>query len=297
MFRRATTTTRHFSLVLVRRQCLFKHLENPTLLSRFSSTSLALSEQGESPLGNPQNPEVEKNTTDHALSSDDVVQVPDNDAAKPAHRTMTGSHTTRSGRKNSLRPILIPPSIPWNRLFPITPTPETEPSNDQNTEKDTTSSTTSITLTGLPPNAVKSDIRPVFQRFGEIMRILLQPDGRSADVVFADVHGVKRTLHAYADELLHVRGREITVFRKRATTNGGGIEENDMVFGGANTGIAPRITRTEDGREEAGIFVSNFPWHTTHEELSEVLKPLGKYERLVMRMSPIFFTFSISSTF
>ena len=111
------------------------------------------------------------------------------------------------------------------------------------------------------------------------------------------MHGVKRTLHAYADEPLHVRGREITVFRKRATTNGGGIEENDMVFGGANTGIGPRITRTEDGREEAGIFVSNFPWHTTHEELSEVLKPLGKYERLVMRMSPIFFTFSTSSTF
>jgi hypothetical protein len=297
---RPVTTPLHFPLVLVRRQCLSQHLENPTPLFRFSSTSLTLSEQGESPLGlgNSQNPEVEKNSTDQALSDDDVAQVPDYYAVKPGHATMTGSHITRSARKRSLRPILIPPSIPWNRPLPITHIPETEPSSDRNTVKDT-SSTTSITLTGLSPNTVKSDIRPVFQRFGEITRILLQPDGRSADVIFADVHGVKRTLHAYADRPLRVRGREITVFRKQAATNGSGMEENDMELGGANTRIASasQTTRTEDGHEEVGMFVSNFPWHTTQEELSEVLEPLGKYERLVMRMSPIFFTFSTSSIF
>jgi hypothetical protein len=64
-----------------------------------------------------------------------------------------------------------------------------------------------------------------------------------------------------------------------------------MEFGGANTGIAPRTTRTGRGYEEGAIFVSNFLWHTTQEELSEVLEPLGKYERLVMRMSLVFHIF------
>ena len=56
---------------------------------------------------------------------------------------------------------------------------------------------------------VKADIRPVFQRFGEVTRIFVEPDGRRADAVFADVHGCKRTLHAYAEKPLRVRGKFI----------------------------------------------------------------------------------------
>ncbi|KAF8496131.1 hypothetical protein F5888DRAFT_1705465, partial [Russula emetica] len=45
-------------------------------------------------------------------------------------------------------------------------------------------------------------------------RIYVHPNGRCADVVFADAHCVKRTLRAYAEQPLRVRGREIIVFRK-----------------------------------------------------------------------------------
>ena len=55
---------------------------------------------------------------------------------------------------------------------------------------------TTITLTDLTPNTAKADIRLVFQRFGEVTRILIEPDRKCAAVVFADVHGVKDTLHA-----------------------------------------------------------------------------------------------------
>jgi hypothetical protein len=41
------------------------------------------------------------------------------------------------------------------------------------------------------------------------------------------------------------------------------------------------------------MFVFNLRY-MVQEGLSEVLEPLGRYERLVMRMSPIFFTFSNS---
>ena len=43
---------------------------------------------------------------------------------------------------------------------------ETDPSFSSSSSLMTTTTTT-ITLTGLPPNTVKTDIRPVFQRFGE----------------------------------------------------------------------------------------------------------------------------------
>jgi len=66
---------------------------------------------------------------------------------------------------------------------------------------------------GLLPNAIKTDIRPVFQWFREVMRISEQQEGRRSAVVFADVHGVKRTLHGQAEQTLRVCGREIVVFK------------------------------------------------------------------------------------
>ena len=102
-----------------------------------------------------------------------------------------------------------------------------------------------------------------------------------ADVVFADVHGVKRTLHAYAERPLLVRGREIIVFRKNTM---------DTVSG-TDTGTS-RTTRTENGRGGRAIFVSNFHPRVTQEELLRVLKPFGKYKRFVMGMS---FALALSS--
>ncbi|KAH9988609.1 hypothetical protein BJV77DRAFT_1069963 [Russula vinacea] len=49
-----------------------------------------------------------------------------------------------------------------------------------------------ITLATLPLNTHKANIRPIFQRFGEVKRISVHPGGRPADIVFADVHCVKR---------------------------------------------------------------------------------------------------------
>jgi hypothetical protein len=166
--------------------------------------------------------------------------------------------------------------------------PETSASSDQNTETDpsSSSSTTTITLTSLPPNTVRADIRPVFQCLGEITRIFVQPDGRCADVVFADVHGVKRTLYAYAEKLLRARGREIIVFRKYTKMN---------KVSGMDTDTLSRATRTEQGRDDGAIFVSNFPPTTTQEELLEALKPFGKYEQFVMCMSFAILSLSLST--
>jgi hypothetical protein len=80
------------------------------------------------------------------------------------------------------------------------------------------SSTTTITLMGLLPDTIKADVRFILQRFGQVTYLFVQPDGRHTDVVFADVHPVKCTLHAYAETLLYLGGREIIVFgstRKR----------------------------------------------------------------------------------
>jgi hypothetical protein len=44
-------------------------------------------------------------------------------------------------------------------------------------------------------------------------------------------------------------------------------------------------TRTEQGRDEVVIFVSDVSPTTAQEELLEALKPFGKYEQFVMRMS------------
>jgi RNA recognition motif-containing protein len=165
--------------------------------------------------------------------------------------------------------------------------PETSSSSDQNTETGPSSTTTTISLTGLPPNTVKADIRPVFQPFGEITRIFVQPDGRCADVVFADVHGVKSTLHAYAEKPLHVRGREIIVFRKYTKMN----KVSDL---DADADPPSRVTWTEQGCDDTTIFVSDFPPTMMQEELLEALEPFGKYEKFVMCMSFAFLSLSLS---
>ncbi|KAF8492390.1 hypothetical protein F5888DRAFT_911356 [Russula emetica] len=92
----------------------------------------------------------------------------------------------------------------------------------------------------------------LFQRFGEVTRIFVQPNGRRADVVSADIHFVKRTLHAYAEKPFRVQEREIILFP----------------------------TRTEQGRDDGATFMSNFPPTMTQEELSEAER---KYEQFVMR--------------
>jgi len=51
---------------------------------------------------------------------------------------------------------------------------------------------------------------------------------------------------------------------------------------GMDTDTLSRATRTEQGRDDGAIFVSNFPPTTTQEELLEALKPFGKYEQFVM---------------
>ena len=166
----------------------------------------------------------ENNSTIHAMSESpdaaDTARASENDGTF-AHESSSRIYITRpSGRMRSLRPILIPPSFPSSRLLLIMSIPETSSSSDQNgTEADPSFSTTTITVKGLHPNTVKADIRPVFQRFGEVMRILIEPDGKRAAVVFADVHGIKNTLHSYAEKPLHVRGWEVTVFRKYTKMN------------------------------------------------------------------------------
>jgi hypothetical protein len=160
-----------------------------------------------------------------------------------------------------------------------------------------------ITLASLPPNTLKVDIRPVLQRFGEVKRIFVHPGGRRADVAFADVHGVRRTLHAYAEKPLRVRGKEIIVFRKQKRADlEGGDEEPDF---GAGVGAAWREgsfrtpasssshTRYGQGRGDGAIFVSSFPPGTTPGELAEVLAQFGKYERMVMRMQFLCFSFCV----
>ena len=72
--------------------------------------------------------------------------------------------------------------------------------------------TTAITPASLPPNTLKADIRPVFHHFGELKRIFIQPGGMHADVAFAGIHGVKRTLRVSVEWLLRTRRREIIKF-------------------------------------------------------------------------------------
>lgn len=213
-------------------------------------------------------PEVEHDASDATARTSDKGPTPTN-------------HGRGRGRTRSLRPILIPPNELLLPVHPVIKTSYSSSSDQNNIETDPSSSATTaraVTLTGLPPDTVKTDIRPVFHRFGEITRIYIQRDGRRAEVVFADDYGVKRTLHAYAEKPLLVRGKEITVFRKQTT----GV---NRASSGMGMDASSRTSGPEQGLDGGAIFVGNFPPKMTQEELFEALAPFGKYEKFVMRMS------------
>jgi prepilin-type processing-associated H-X9-DG protein len=126
------------------------------------------------------------------------------------------------------------------------------------------------------------------------VRILIHPGGRHADVTFADGHGMKRTLHAYAERPLCVRGEEVIVFRKHKDPEDleGGVEEE---FGAAvdtawrdddyrSSASSSSYSRVGKSPNDGAIFVSGFLPGTTLGEISEALAQFGKYERMVMRM-------------
>ncbi|KAI0289132.1 hypothetical protein BC826DRAFT_636595 [Russula brevipes] len=214
-----------------------------------------------------------EDSLDHAPS--DTTQ----ENAGPAQASRERPRTTRL---RALRPLLLPPTFPLS-LLPVTPVFEPPPSKKRDEAAETNASTT-IALAGLPPNTLKTDIRPVFQRFGEVKHMIVHPGGSSADVLFADVHGLRRTLHAYADEPIRVRGQEITVFRKHAREAGLSLGAHSVAA--ENAVLRDKSTShsfAEQGESDGAIFVTDFPLDTTQEELSEALGSLGKYERFVMR--------------
>lgn len=291
MLQRAITSHR---LCLAHRQWLSHSLfrpsqdhRNPIPWQAFS-TSLAPSEEKKSRLDSSQNPESpraspsipqsddvipEGNSTHHDLAGDTQGN------PSPAQATSSRTHT----RIRPLRPLLIPPAFPPS-ILPVTPILEPQSSQEQGeaTEVDVP---VTIVLTGLPPNTIKADIRPVFQRFGQVRRIIVEPGGKRAEVVFVDAHDVKRTLHAYAEQPLRVRGKDIIVFRKHTRGTGASVNRDDVT--GADTARRSRnfsYSQTEQDNSDGAIFVSDFPPDTTKEELLEALTPYGKYERFVMRM-------------
>ena len=290
-------------------------LQNPTASTRhrpFSSTSLVRRlRKGDSERSSRLDNNSRKSTSPHVgtasgkpppLLSPDEAQAADS----VDERVLRGDDTTTQAeasppaqanrsstrrRTRALRPLLVPPSFKPS-LLPITNAPISEPYQDQRSEQEGnnnnatetdagSSGSTSIALTGLPPKTLKTDIRYVFQRFGEVRRVIVYPDDRRAEVVFADVDSVRRSLHAYAEQPLYVRGREIAVFRRRPAKSPG------VSVGGSVASPRPlpmRHEQDDDGGNGGSIFVANFPAGTTHKELSEVFAPLGKYERFVMRM-------------
>lgn len=208
--------------------------------------------------------------------------------ASPAHAVRSSTR-----RPRALRPILIPPTFPPSLLSKTNP-PISEPyqdlsewrgdDDDKATKTDAGPSTT-LELSGLPSNTLKTDIRYVFQRLGEIRRVFVR--GSRAEVMFADVDSVKRALHAYAERPFYVQGQEIAVFRKPSNADSAGVSD---LFPGP---FRMRRERDDDDGSDSSIFVANFPAGTTHEELSGVFTPLGRYERFVMRtcFSPCRFSF------
>jgi hypothetical protein len=274
MLRRATTE--------LHRQCLTHHplskrLQNSTHRCPFSSLP---------EIRDDASAEQAENSTTRALpgaGDPSRASAPDDNATP----------ITRHGRIRSLRPILVPPSFPSSQLLPVMsiPEPETSPSSDLNTETDlfsssSSSTTTTVKLIYLPKNTVEADILPVFNRFGEIAHISVRPQGRRGEVVFADVHGVTRTLHASAEEPLRVRGDEIIVFRKY-------VEVDTVSDMDTDTDTPWQATGTERGHNGGVIFVSDLPRMSTEEELAEALELFGAYENFVMRMS--FALLSLSS--
>ena len=226
-------------------------------------------------------PLAEEKSDNHILSN-----APQDEAALGS----TSRSRTYATRTRTLRPLLIPPTFPPS-LFPVTPVIGSQ----KQEEVVETDSSMTVTLANLPQNTFKADIRPVFQHFGEVTRIIVRSGGTRADVVFADVHGVKRTLHAYAEQPLHVRGQEIIVFRKSTRQASVGVHNHDN----ASADIAWRGTSHLGAAEQDDarrvIFVSNFPQDATREELWEALAPFGKHEGFVMRMYPASLSLAESS--
>ncbi|KAF8257906.1 hypothetical protein EI94DRAFT_1219986 [Lactarius quietus] len=152
----------------------------------------------------------------------------------------------------------------------------------------------SLTLSHPRYKRRRTDIRPVFQRFGDIQRLIMGLGGKRADIIFMDGQGVKRTLHAYAEQPIFVRGQEVIVFRKCSPEGVKAVNNNQA---NANTPLQadPSRERTDwgDGRET--IFVSQYPSGTTQDELCEALSRFGKYERFVMRPGSKYAYFIYSS--
>ncbi|KAH9054768.1 hypothetical protein EDB87DRAFT_1419965 [Lactarius vividus] len=198
-------------------------------------------------------------------------------------------------RSRSLRPLLIPPTFPHN-IIPELPISDTQLSRIQEEEGGTDSSAI-ITLENLPPNTFKVDIRPIFQRFGEVRRIVLGLGGTRADIIFADAEGVKRTLHAYAEQPFFVRGREVVVFRKCAREASNGFRAVNDDQADTNTAWQANPSRSRIDRDDGrgAIFVSQFPQGTTQEELWEALLRFGNYEKFVMRPGSRYAYFMYSS--
>jgi hypothetical protein len=243
--------------------------------------------------------DLEESSTDgrHDLPAATVAV---KDDARHAHAN------NRRSRTRALRPLLIPPSFPLDLLLPTTNTPpssshsfsssldQEEEQNGTTTEMEVememeTAAAAVIRLADLPPNTLKPDIRTVFQHFGDVKRIIVQPDGRKAEVVFADAGAVSKVLHAYAERPLRVRGQEIVVFRKRSSQRGPAVRVGTL-HGTARRGYE------KDVEGDGAIFVSNFPAGTTQEEVLDALAPLGKNEGIVMRTwfspcTPAFFVF------
>ena len=296
MLRRATTGHRP---CLVRNQYRSRPLLSPSphrpnlFTQRSFSPALALCEDESRPDNFQDHPPPRAQSpapvTDDAPKKEGSLGHAQSDTtqenAGPAQASRERPRTTRL---RALRPLLLPPTFPPS-LLPVTPAFEPPSSKKRDEAADTNASTT-ITLAGLPPNTLKTDIRPVFQRFGEVKHMIVHPGGRSADVLFADVHGLRRTLHAYADQPIRVRGQEITIFRKH--TRGAGLLSlgaHDVT--GENAVWQEKSASysfTEKGEPDGAIFVTDFPLDTTQEELSEALGSLGRYDRFVMRTFFIF---------
>jgi len=116
---------------------------------------------------------------------------------------------------HTLHPLIFPPAFLPSLLLPTTNMLITEPSlstdQDQSKQKgnddkattnkkmDVGSSLTTVTVGGLPPNTLKTDIVHVFQCFGEVTCIFVHPGRHCTDVVFADIESVKWSLHAYVE--------------------------------------------------------------------------------------------------
>ena len=271
---RCASTWHHFCLAHPLRHQL-PDLQSLTIFRSFSTSF-----EDES---RPDSPRV----VSSSQPSSDTARKPQEQKVTFGDKTTT-IHSSRQSngirnRPRTLRPLLIQPTFPQSII------PETLSSDSQHssrTQKDTSEIDFSVTITlaNLPPSTLKSDIRPVFQQFGEIQRVIVGPDGTRADIIFTDVQGVKRTLHAYAEEPFFVRGQEIVMFRKCAAPGFKAANDHNDHQATATTKASRGRARQDWGDGSGVIFVSQFPSGTTQDELSEAFSRFGRYERFVMRM-------------